>query len=252
MHIADVLHYSKKKFSSLLDKHKLRDEAVRVVVGALSPEQAIGNVIRNDYALRVGKEVMIQAEFKGYFGQAFTTCPRDFSGTLCDILKLDMNTISDRAVFIAAMNAVCAYLGVAGKVLHCRNREPEDCGRQIAREILDRYEKIAVGLVGFQLAILENLAEALGVGNVRCSDLDSRNIGTVRFGVAIRDGNSGIAEMAEKCDLLLVTGSTVVNNTLDAIYREVSSNCKHVILFGVTCAGVAALCGLPRICPLGH
>lgn len=236
----------------MVDRHKLCNESVQIAIGTLTPEQAIGNVTRDDYALSAGREVMIEAHFKGCFGQAFTDCPRDFSGTLCDILKLNMNTTLDRAVFIAAMNAVCAYLGIAGKVRHCRNQEPEECGRRIANEMLSRHGKSVVGLVGYQPAILENLVDTFGAGNVRCSDLDRRNIGAVRFGVAVRDGNSGIAEMVEECDLLLVTGSTVVNNTFDVIHAEASSSRKRLILFGVTCAGVAALCGLSRICPCGH
>jgi len=46
--------------------------AIGLVAAALSPEEAIGNPEDRDYPLIVGKERLMQAEFRGALGQAFT------------------------------------------------------------------------------------------------------------------------------------------------------------------------------------
>lgn len=247
-----ALEKAKEKMSGLVEQHKLRDDSVRVTVGALSPEQAIGNPARPDFVLRGGKEVMIQAQFKGHFGQAFTNRPRDFSGRLDDVLNLNLDTANNRAIFIATLNAVCSCLGLAGKTRHCRNEELEECGSRIAGEIISRFGKIRIGMVGYQPAILENLVKAFGAANIRCSDLDAKNIGANKFGVIISDGHTENRGLILWCDLVLATSSANVNNTLDDIYGEALAHNKDFIMFGVSGAGLAALSGIERICPCGH
>jgi len=48
------------------------------------------------------------------------------------------------------------------------------------------------------------------------------------------------------CDLALVTGTTVVNGTLEAIL-EVAG--EKAVFYGISIAGVAELLGLERFCP---
>jgi len=238
--------------SALVDEHGLRADAVRITVGPLSIEQAIGKPLRRDYAILGGKEVMIEACFRRHFGQAFTNRPRGFEGRLGDVLDLDLAIVENRALFIAALNAVCSFLGMVDKVRHCRDHEPEECGKRISRELRDRYGKAIIGMVGYQPAILENLARTFGVANVRCTDLDPKNIGADKFGIVIRDGSAETESMIRECDLVLVTGSAAVNGTLDGIHAMAEEHQKECILFGVTGAGVAALSGVERICPFGH
>ena len=247
-----TLYQAKDRFTSIADDYKLRGETVRVAIGTLTPEQAIGRPNRQDFALLGGKEVMIEAQFKQHFGQAFTNQPQSFEGLLDDVLNLSLNTLDNRAIFIATMNAVCSYQGIIGNVRHCRNKEPEDCGRKIADKLISRYGKIKIGMVGYQSAILENLAITFGTENVRCSDLDSRNIGANKFGITICDGSAENMNLIDWCDLLLATGSTNVNNTFDNLYKETTSQNKRFIMFGVTGAGIAALLGLEIICPVAR
>jgi uncharacterized protein (DUF4213/DUF364 family) len=252
LEIVPVLQKAKERFAALVDDHKLRGETVQVAISTLTPEQAIGKPARGDFALLGGKEVMIEAQFKGSFGQAFTTQPQNFNGLLGDILNLNLDTINNRAIFIATMNAVCSYLGIIGKVRHCRGQEPEACGREIAGKLMSQYGKIKIGMVGYQPAILENLVKTFGISNVRCSDLDPKNIGTDKFGVTICDGSRENNNLIKWCDLLLVTGSTHVNNTFDDLYKETISQNKDLIMFGVTGAGIAALLRMGIICPLAR
>jgi uncharacterized protein (DUF4213/DUF364 family) len=48
------------------------------------------------------------------------------------------------------------------------------------------------------------------------------------------------------CDLALVTGTTVVNETLEAILEVAGGK---AVFYGISIAGVAELLGLERFCP---
>jgi len=225
---------------------------VEVTIGSLSVKQAIGTPSRQDFALLEGKEVMIEARFRGSFGQAFTDKPRDFTGSLKDVLNLSLDTSDKRAIFTATLNAVTAHLDMVAKTRHCHDEEPEECAPQIAQYILSKFGRVKASLVGYQPAILENLAKTLGPDNVRCNDLNPKNIGTNRFGVEIWDGISKKSKLVRWCDLLLVTSSAIVNNTFDGIRAEAASQGKHLIIFGVTGAGISALLGLELVCFKAH
>jgi len=248
-----VLQRAKELFSAIVAEEQLRDSRVRVTVEPLSPGQAIGCPQRRDFALLEGREVMIEAEFRGSLGQAFTDQPQRFQGTLDDVQHLNLDSTANRAVFISTLNAVPSDLGTARGTRHCRDDEPERCGSEIARNLLRDYGRVKAGLVGYQPAILEHLTRALGVENVKCSDLNPKNIGSHKSGVRIWDGRTETTRLIDWSDLLLVTSSATVNDTFDDIYeRAVMSQQKPLLIFGVTGAGVAALLGLGRICPYGH
>ncbi len=252
MALRPILDEVKERFQTLLAEHRLGNETVQVTIGPLSVKQAIGSPGRQDFALLEGSEVMIEAQFKGSFGQAFTDQPHNFSGLLKDVLGLGLNTNGERAIFAATLNAVTADLGMVSGVRHCRDEEPEKCGAEIAQYILTNFGRVKIGLVGFQPAILENLVSGLGEQNVRCSDLNPKNIGSHKFGIEIWDGKTGNRKLTRWCDLLLVTSSAIVNNTFDGIREEAISRGKRLVMFGVTGAGVSALRGLERVCFFAH
>ena len=233
MAIIPVLEDAREKFSAIVAKHKLGGETVQVKVSPLSAKQAIGSPSRQDFALLEGKEVMIEAQFRGSFGQAFTDQPQSFEGTIGDVLESNLSTSNNRAIFVATLNAVTANLGIVTGTRHCQDDEPEKCAAQIADNLMERFGRIKVGLVGYQPAILEHLIQSFGVDDVRCSDLNPNNIGSLKFGSQIYDGKDS-ARLIEWCDLLLVTSSTLVNDTFDEIRNGASSQGKHLIIFGVT------------------
>jgi uncharacterized membrane protein YgdD (TMEM256/DUF423 family) len=73
-------------------------------------------------------------------------------------------------------------------------------------------------------------------------DLDPDNIGTRKYGVTI--GGPKETDAAIKwADLLLVTGTTLVNGTLPDFLVQ-----KPVIFYGTTIAGAAHLMGWERFC----
>jgi len=58
------------------------------------------------------------------------------------------------------------------------------------------------------------MAEALAQGfALRITDMDETNIGTKRFGVMIQSPKE-TQENIGWCDLMVITGSTAVNNTM--------------------------------------
>ncbi len=252
MALIPILQEAKRGFSALVTQHQLGSQRVQVTVEPLSPKQAIGSPSRQDFALLEGREVMVEARFRESFGQAFTDHPQRFDGTVNEVLCLNLDTSGDRAVFISTLNAVTSHLGIATAVRHCRDDEPDRCGSQIAHNLRERFGRIKVGLVGFQPAILQNLRQSFGTHNVRCTDLNPKNIGVYKFGVEIWDGGTETLRLINWCDLLLVTSSAIANSTFDDMRKEAALAGKHLMLFGVTGAGVCALARLERICPLGH
>ncbi len=247
-----IIDKVKDKFAELVSSRKLGQEEVNVVVKTLTPKEAIGSPERQDYPILIGKEVIVEAQFEDCYGQAFTDTPQSFSGTLDDLLALELNTNSNRAVFIASINAVTAKLDIADRVRHCRDEEPEDCAKKIAADFKERFGDAKIGLIGLQPAMLENLCREFGAANVRCTDMNPKNINTKKFGAEIWDGGTQTGEIIDWADVLLVTSSTLSNGSLDNILEQAEKEGKHIILFGITGAAVCALTGIERVCHLGH
>jgi len=247
-----VLEEAREKLAEIAAAHSLGEEAIRVTVGTLTSQQAIGEPRRRDYPLLEGREVLVEAQFRGCAGQAFTDRPNDFSGSLNAVLGLDFTTNENRAVFIASLNAVMAHLGMAMGTRHCRNEEPEECAAEIARYMKNSSGAASIGLIGLQPAILENLVETFGAANVRCTDLNTDNIGSQKYGAEIWDGRTQTDELIAWGDRLLVTSSALVNNTFDAIREGAAAGGKRLVIFGVTGAGVAELLEMERVCFRAH
>ena len=65
----------------------------------------------------------------------------------------------------------------------------------------------------------------------------------------IWDGNKDIEMISKWCDIALVTGSTVVNGTIDPILKSFDKVSKRIIFYGNTITGVISLMGFDHICP---
>ncbi len=90
------------------------------------------------------------------------------------------------------------------------------------------------------------MAEALSKSFViRIVDLDKDNYNK-KFNGAIVEGSSATDEIINNSDLILATGSTSVNSTIDELLID-----KDVIFYGTTVAAVAYLNNLTRFCFLG-
>ncbi len=219
---------------------------VNVSIRGLSVEEAIGKPERQDYPIQKSKEIMIQSDYQGYMGQAFTTNPTKFVGTLQEVFELDGKILSNRAILVATLNSLSAYLGFCQGTIHCHDQEPEECGKWIVEQLHSKNYKI--GMIGLNPAILQNLCEA-GL-TIRCSDLDAEFIGKNKFGCTIEDGSVVNQELIENSDFVLFTGSTLCNDSFDKIMDGIEKHGKEYAVFGTTAAGVCGVLSLNRFCPL--
>lgn len=238
----------KERFLSVAKEHSLLHEPVTVTARILNNEEAIGNPTRDDYPLLKGKEFLMEATFQDCPGQAFTDAPSEQVSSLGEILNLPLDGVSNRAIFIATLNAVIRSLKTDIMTIHCHDDEPEDC----AAEMIQRLQKMPisrVGLVGLQPAILEALVDCFGADSVLCVDRDESQREQSKYGVPIKWGDDQeTAELFQKSELVLATGSTIVNGSLPGLLK-LSEDCQtDIIFYGTTIAGAAKLMNLKRFC----
>jgi len=230
------------KFERIVEENNLLNETVMIRAKPLTPEEAIGNPESEDFPILKGHERMMQAEFRGSFGQAFTDMYGDFEGTLQDVLAMELNNNYRRAIFVATLNAMMRYLGMIEGSVHCKDRGPEECGEDLV-EFLGKYERSRIALVGFQ-PVHARCCSAMH--ELKILDMDCENIGMEKFGVVVLDGSRYSEEVLKWCDLALITGTTVVNGTIEPI---LDSAREKSVFYGISIAGVAQLFGLERFCP---
>jgi uncharacterized protein (DUF4213/DUF364 family) len=246
-----MLGASRERFRGIAEERGLLDADVSVLAKILSAEEAIGTPGRRDFPITLGQERVIEADFRGAKAHAFTDSPREFVGSLREVMELPLHDNAERALYIAAMNAVLKYLSIIEATLHCRDDDPERCAAQISSTIKGKFGAIKIGLIGLNPAIADRLSQDFGSGNLRITDLNPRNVGAVKFGVEVWDGSLRTEELVKASDLVIVTGTTLVNDTFDSIRSLVEKHGKEYLVFGVTSAGVSELMGLQRICPFG-
>lgn len=202
-----------------------------------------------DFALQRGEEKLMEITIRGAKGQAFTSSPSRWRGKLREVFELNLALEKNRALFVASINAVGRLLLWDNNTIHCKDQEPDRCARRMAEFVAARLEPThCVGIVGYQPAIVKRMAELLGSHRVRVTDLNPKNIGKNAFGVTILDGSSSIQRLAKECRIGLVTGSTLINGTLDDILFLFKESGIEVYLYGTTAAVPSALLGLERLC----
>jgi len=234
----------KEKFYNIIRQKSLWLSEVQVVSARpLTPQEAIGKPERDDFPLLEGKEVMIQADFKGSLGQAFTDMPGNYSGRLSTIFDMPLNNNFRRAVFVATINAVLRHLNLITKTVHCRDKEPSQCAANLVDYIKNRFDNPRIAFIGLQPAMIEALAPHF---EMRVTDLDPNNVGQKKCGVLIEDVFH-TKEILSWADIIVATGTTAVNGTLPSLLVE-----KPIIFYGVTVAGIAYLTGYKQYCFCGH
>ena len=229
-------------FSDLISEHNLDDEEIFVSIKSLTEKEAIGITERKDFPLLNGKEVLIEANFKNSLGQAFTNSRSALSIKLSNVRDLDIeNNDYDIAIFISILNSVMKHLGLISNTVHCKNEEPELCAEQIANFLnADLYKNIL--LIGYQPAFIDKLSSA-GY-NLRVLDLNVDNIGEIRYGIKIEDGNL-FKEAISWANIILCTGSTIGNRS---IMNFLNLENKEVYFYGTTIAGPSKILNLKRLC----
>ena len=145
----DFYNDIKERFFNLIKEKELMSSKVEVVSArTLTPQEVIGKPERNDFPLIKGKEVMLQADFNGGLGQAFTDMPGNYSGSLQEVLDLPLDNNFNRAVFISTLNAVLRYLNYISKTVHCRDKEPGECAAYLIDYVEERFGIPRIALLG--------------------------------------------------------------------------------------------------------
>lgn len=216
------------------------DENITVTAAPLSVKEAIGTPEGDDFPIQKGKEKLMEANFHGARGQAFTDHYGNYSGTLRQIASLPRDDNFHRAVFVSTLNAVSRSLGRTGNTVHCRDAGPGECAKGVFRYIDDYYGKGRITIIGFQPALAQAVSAET---DVRLVDLDPDNVGRTKRGVLV-EGGEATADAIEWADMLLVTGTTLANASIDLFLTG-----KPVLFYGTTIAGAASLMGWNRYCP---
>ena len=228
-------------FEKKVAAHHLINESINITCKALSAKQAIGTPDHDDYPIIRGKEVMIEADFAGAKGQAFTDEFESKSYTIKELLSMSFDSNRKRASFVAGLNAVYRYLGLTDKTVHCRDNEPLDCAKTLPN-IFPKNSKIL--LIGHQPRFLETLA---ALYQLRAIDLNEENIGKSFSNISIED-ESKTQEAIDWCDTIFATGSTLVNNTISTFLNSG----KPAVFYGVSISAPAKILGLNIFCEKGH
>jgi uncharacterized protein (DUF4213/DUF364 family) len=87
---------------------------------------------------------------------------------------------------------------------------------------------------------------------MKITDLNPDNMGKSKHGVEIWDGRTRTKDLVEASDVVLLTGTALVNGTFDALWGEIQRQEKEYLIYGVTAAGICTLIGLNRICLYGR
>ncbi len=77
---------------------------------------------------------------------------------------------------------------------------------------------------------------------IKVTDMDKDSINTVKYGIRIESPQK-TGEHLDWCDIAVVTGSTIVNDTMQDFLIK-----KPVIFYGVTISGAARVLGLDNFC----
>ena len=240
--MATFLHQFIKEMRKLISQHALENEMVSVFARPLTPEEAIGNPAHNDYPLLKGKERIMQAVFQNVKGHAYSDHTGNFSGSLSQVLNLPMDSNFHRALFVATANAVLRKIGIINKSCHCKDEDPVTCATYL-KDVLLPFSPKRIGIIGNQPRLLE---EAVRNFEVRICDRDPENIGIIKSGVSVEDPEA-YKDIKKWADLILATGTTLVNDTIDNFTGSVP-----IIFYGITISGAAKLLHLHHFCPLGR
>jgi hypothetical protein len=236
-----ALETLQNKAMRIWEQEGLLQTPITITARALSTQEAIGNPEGDDFPLQKGKERLMEAEFLGSRGQAFTDQFGDFSGSLADVAGMPLGNNFRRAVLVCAVNATARHLGLCDRTIHCRDKEPGQCARLFSEHLSARFGTPRIAQVGYQPKIIEALAKRF---EVRVLDLDPDNIGTTRHGAPV-EGPGKQLEVLDWADVWVVTGTTLANDSIGGFLGE-----KPVVFYGTTIAGAAALLGLERFCAM--
>ena len=232
----------KQEMEGVISENSFGTEKVSVFARPLTPEEAIGNPYHDDYPLLKGKERIMEAVFQDTKGHAYSDHTGNFSGTIQQVMNSPMDSNFHRALLVSTANAILRKTGITKKSCHCKDDDPIKC----AGHLIDRLTAFSpkrIGMIGNQPRMIEEISKKF---DVRLTDRDPDNIGATRSGIIVEDPE-GYNDIISWADLLLVTGTTLINETIDQFLGDIP-----VIFYGITVNGAAEILHLNHFCPLGR
>ncbi|MDI6819603.1 MAG: DUF364 domain-containing protein [Candidatus Hodarchaeaceae archaeon] len=250
------------EFKKIVEKHKLQEKEVScgiIAKGFSDRRPRLSSTPKNfieqhfklpsrEYALAKGKEVLVRCKLEDHYGDAFTDEPKTFRGGIEDVCELLFGDKGDKAVFFATLNATLSYVGLIRGTVHCKGDEPRKCGERLAAYILENFGKVRVAHIGYQPSHVEACSKHF---ESYVTDLDSENVGEVKFGRKILDGSAN-EEVIRKVDVACITGSTLASGTLPELIGWCETYGVKPVIYGVTSKGAAKILNLRHFCPYGH
>ncbi len=204
------------------------------------------NLPSKEYPIVRGKEVIMECKFRNSKAHVFTSMPYEGTVSVGEVLNSRLNTIPKRSIFYCALNSIMRYFGLIKGTIHCRGKTPEICGKELLQVILSFYGNAPTLLIGYQPGFVEALAHGLNM--LYITDMDPENIGK-RVGKVVIQDHKLNEELIRSADLVISTGSSLINSTFWNILDWVIKYRKKFIVYGVTIAGVAEILKLRRHCP---
>lgn len=217
------------------------DDTVRITARILTTNEAIGEQELQDFPLQKGKEKLMEARFRDSKGQAFTDHFDNFESSIREVVTMALTDNFKRAVFISTFNAVQHHLQKTSNTIHCRNNSVPQCAEKLALYIAEKYGTPYITQIGYQPQMIKSLS---GRFPMRVIDLDEDNIGQTKHGITI-EGPEDTQDALDTADLVLATGSTVVNDSLSNFVLDDTPT----IFYGTTVAAAADVLRLNRFCP---
>lgn len=145
-----IIEKAREKLREMVVFNGLSEERIDITCRALTSEEAIGNPMHDDYPIQKGKERMIEAEFMGKNGQAFTGSCSNYKLSVRDLLDMNLNSDARRAIFISSLNSILAYLEIIPEAIHCKNDDLVKCADSfsnfLCREGVSGKKILLVGL----------------------------------------------------------------------------------------------------------
>ncbi len=246
--------YVRDYLRNLVEKHGLLNKAIESSSEYSGGYEISSHIVppewfrlpSSEYAIMRGREYMMECRLGGVKAHVFTPKPYTGETSVGEILSLKLDRIVNRSIFYCGLNVILRYLGLIDKTIHCRGNEPIYCAEKMIDKLYSLHGDKKLLIIGYQPAIVEKAVEKFSY--VEVVDMDPVNIGKKVGDTIIRDAVEEV-KLIRKADIVLATGSSIINSSFWNIYSEARD--RYLYLYGVSGAGIAYVLGIPRLCYYG-
>ncbi|MEM4945969.1 MAG: DUF364 domain-containing protein [Archaeoglobaceae archaeon] len=242
----------RKYFRKLVDEKGIKEENISSIGGientlnyrTVSPEWFM--LPSEEYAISKGEEKVMECNFRNSKAQVFTTVPSSISLKVSEVLELNLQNIASRSLFYCALNAVMVHYGLVSGTVHCRKDSPLECAKLLFEKLKKVSKLRKILLIGYQPAFAEKLSEKF---DLFITDMNPKNINRKVRNTKILSHLENL-NLIPEVDIVLITGSSLINGTFWELYECAMENSKPLISYGISASGASKILGIERHCPL--